>query len=72
MRNAAHKFKTVALASEKMANTATGSTAEMRLANRNTYSIQRIAKSEKILYKKIIQKLNLSYTPCAYYVKVII
>jgi hypothetical protein len=27
-----------ALASEKMANTATGSTAEMRLANRNTYT----------------------------------
>jgi hypothetical protein len=38
MRGAAHKFEKVARASEKMANTATGSTAEMRLAKRNTYT----------------------------------
>jgi hypothetical protein len=64
MRCAAHKFETAALASEKMANTATGSTAEMRLAKRNTYTGS--SKSVKNLTIKNHTYENETYTPCAY------
>jgi hypothetical protein len=47
-----------------MANTATGSTAEMRLANRNTYTDN--SKSVKNFITKNYTNENETYTPCAY------